>query len=471
MTRLYPDSIIGWAIVVLVAALAATQVATIGIISGMRSDTLEVVEHFHSAERIAGIVRIMDAVPPAQRGGLLSKVAGDTLTVSWDTVPAVARSGEPSWSESLFNDVIGAALWQTPGRAHRVALDSATSHSFGDRVEILRRGSTGRPGARILGTADDPDRPGRVMTATIALADGTWLNFQVPMADPSSAPGPGVILEIAACGLLIVALSLWAVRRLTQPLAMMAKAAEALGRNVNAAPLPVTGSREMRQAAQVFNAMQERIRRFVAGRIQLLAAISHDLRTPLTRLRLRAELTDHEETRDKMKADLAEMEAMIEGALAFAREEENREARMPVDLISLVESVCDGLPDVTVRIDPSAGQRLGYECQPLALRRCIGNLVGNAVQYGKRAEVTLSVAPGAVLVTVDDEGAGIAPADQERVFEAFVRLDGSRNRETGGAGLGLATARMIARHHGGDVTIRNRPEGGLRATLRLPLPG
>jgi signal transduction histidine kinase len=471
VTRLYPDSITGWTIVVLVAALSVTQVATIGIISGMRSDTLEVVEHFHSAERIAGIVRIMDAVPPEQRTSLLEKVAGDTLSISWDTTPAVEQTDPESWSESLFDDVIDAALWQTPGRIHRVALDTETSSSFKDRVATLKRSIAHREGARILGAASDPERGGRVMTAAIALADGSWLNFQVPMADPSSTPGLGVILQIAASGLLIVMLSLWAVRRLTQPFTMLAGAAENLGRNVNAAPLPVSGSREMRQAAQVFNAMQERIRRFIAGRIELIAAISHDLRTPLTRLRLRAELTDSEETRNKMKADLAEMEAMIESTLLFAREEGNQEARMPVDLVSLVESVCDGLPDVTVRIDASAGSRLVHECQPLALRRCIGNLVSNAVKYGRRAAVVLAATPEAILVTVDDEGAGIELTDQERVFEAFVRLDGSRNRETGGAGLGLATARMVARNHGGDVTIRNRAEGGLRATLRLPLPG
>ena len=470
MTRLYPDSITGWTIVVLVAALSVTQVMTIGIISGMRSDTLEVVEHFHSAERIAGIVRIIDAVPPEQRNHLLSQVGGDTLEVSWNPDPVVVQTDPESWSESLFDDVIGAALWQTPGRIHRVALGSSTSGSFGDRVATLKRSTSHSPGAgRILGGAvTDPGRRGRVMTATIALADGSWLNFQVPMADPSSTPGLGVILQIAASGLLIIVLSLWAVRRLTQPFAMLAKAAEQLGGNVNSAPLPVTGSREMRQAAQVFNAMQKRIRRFIAGRIELVAAISHDLRTPLTRLRLRAELMDNEETRTKMMSDLAEMEAMIQATLLFAREEVNQEARMPVDLASLVESICDGLPGVTVRHDASVGSRLVCECQPLAIRRCVGNLVSNAVKYGRRADVTLSVAPDSILITVDDEGAGISLTDQERVFEAFVRLDGSRNRETGGAGLGLATARTVARNHGGDVTIRNRLEGGLRATLRLP---
>jgi signal transduction histidine kinase len=470
MTRLYPDSLVGWTLVVLVAALSVAQAATIGIITGMRSDTLEAVEHFHSAERIAGIVRIIDAVPPGQRSELLGRVAGDTLAVTWDPAPAVKQADAASWSESLFDEVIGAALWQTPGRIHRVALGSETSETFSNRMAALRKSSAYGHGTGILHNAGTVRR-GRIMAASIALADGSWLNFEVPMADPSTTPGIGVILEILASGLLIVALSLWAVRRLTQPLAMLARAAEQLGHNVNAAPLPVAGSREMRQAAQVFNAMQARIRRFVAERIGLIAAISHDLRTPLTRLWLRAELADNEQTRVKMKSDLAEMEAMIEATLLFAREEVNAEARLPVDLVSLVESVCDGLPGVAVRRDASVGTRLVYECQPLAIRRCVGNLVSNALKYGGRAELSLSASTDSIEIVVDDHGPGIAPADQARVFEPFLRLDTSRSRETGGTGLGLATARLVARNHGGDVTIQNRPDGGLRATLRLPLSG
>lgn len=470
MTRPYPDSIAGWTIVVLVAALTAMQVATVAITSGMRSDTLEAIEHFHSAERIAGIVRIMDAVDPAQRLGLLARIAGDTLGVAWDPEPAVGSSHPRSWSESLFDEIIGAALWQAPERAHRVALRASVSTSFGERVSVLKRTAGDRRRARTLDSAADTSRGGRVMSVAVALADGSWLNFEVPMADPPAAPGLDVILQIAGFGLLIVALSLWAVRRLTQPLTMMAQAAEQLGRNVNAPPLPVAGSRELRQAARAFNAMQERIRQFVTGRLQFIAAISHDLRTPLTRLRLRAELAENDEMRNRMKADVAEMEAMIESVLTFARQEEDHEARMPVDLVSLVESVCDGLPAVSVEIDASAGGRLVYECQPLALRRCIGNLVSNAVKYGRTAQVTLSVAQRTVVVTVDDEGDGIAAVDRERVFLPFVRLEESRNHESGGAGLGLVVARQVARNHGGDVSIENRPQGGLRAVLRLPLP-
>ncbi|MGB5133330.1 MAG: ATP-binding protein [Steroidobacteraceae bacterium] len=470
MTRWRPDSLTGWTIVVLIAALAVSQLATISIINSMRSDTLEVVEHFHVAERIAGIVRLIDSVPPEQRDGLLSQVAGDTLAVSWNPAPAVASSDHADWNESLFDEIVAAALWQTPERRHRVALLAATSGSFSDRLDAVRRSANlSSDAGRVLGGAVSRNRRARVLDASIALKDGSWLNFEVPMADPSGVPGIATIVTIVASGLLILALSLWAVRRLTRPLIVLVQAADKLGRNVNAAPLPESGSREMRQAARAFNTMQERLRRFVADRLQLVAAISHDLRTPLTRLRLRAELTDNEETRRKMQQDVAEMEAMIASTLAFASEEVNPEACLQVDLVSLLESVCEGLPGVEVRIAPGVSSRLALECQPLAVRRCIGNLVGNALRYGSHAMVTLSADSERIKITVEDDGPGMAREDLERVFEPFARLDASRNRGTGGSGLGLAIARTVARNHGGDVILSNRPEGGLCATLQLPM--
>lgn len=470
MTHWRPDSLTGWTIVVLIAALSVSQLATISIISNIRSDTLEVVEHFHVAERIAGIVRLIDAVPPEQRKGLLNQVAGDTLSVSWDPKPTVGSNDHADWNESLFDEIVAAALWQTPERSHRVAMLAATSGSFSDRLDAVRRSaSLSSDAGRVLGVAVARNRRARVMDASIALADGSWLNFEVPMADPSRVPGVATIVTIVACGLLILALSLWAVRRLTRPLIVLVQAADKLGRNVNAPPLPESGSHEMRQAARAFNTMQERIRRFVADQIQLIAAISHDLRTPLTRLRLRAELTGNEETRHKMQLDVAEMEAMIESTLSFAREEGNPETSLQVDLVSLLESVCEGLPGLEVRIAESLPNRLVLECQPLAVRRCIGNLVSNAMRYGSHVKVTLSADSEFIRITVEDDGPGIAQEDLERVFEPFLRLDTSRNRDTGGVGLGLAIARTVARNHGGDVILSNRPEGGLCATVQLPI--
>jgi signal transduction histidine kinase len=214
--------------------------------------------------------------------------------------------------------------------------------------------------------------------------------------------------------------------------------------------------------------MQERLQRFVHDRVQMTAAISHDLRTPITRLRLRAEFVEDEEQRRKMLADLADMEAMIDTTLTFAREEASTEPKANVDLLSMIGNVCEDRPQVSLEIGPDLGSRFSYPCRPLAIQRCVGNVVDNAVKYGGCARVRLDASPSSVTVAVDDDGPGIPLEEQERVFAPFERLETSRNAETGGTGLGLSIARTIARAHGGDVTMANRSAGGLRVTIVLP---
>ena len=198
----------------------------------------------------------------------------------------------------------------------------------------------------------------------------------------------------------------------------------------------------------------------------MLAAISHDLRTPITRMRLRAEFVEDDEQRAKMLADLEEMEHMIAATLAFARDDATREARRQVNVAALVQGLAEdmGIPyDGPDNVVLSAGT--------VALKRLVANLLDNARKYGGIARATLSEEPGAVVVTIDDDGPGIPETEIERVFAPFVRLEASRNRETGGSGLGLSIARAAARAHGGDITLHNRPEGGLRVRLVLPRLG
>jgi signal transduction histidine kinase len=226
----------------------------------------------------------------------------------------------------------------------------------------------------------------------------------------------------------------------------------------------------VRAAAHAFNLMRERLRRFFSDRDQLVAAISHDLRTPVTRLRLRAEFIEDAELKSRMLADLNEIETMTSSVLAFASDSARPEARESLDLVSLLESLCDDVPGVTLSI-PADITRFAYLAQPVGLRRCVANIIDNAVKYGQRARVSLRIEPAAVHIVVDDDGPGIPPDSVEMVFQPFRRLDDSRNRDTGGTGLGLTIARTVARAHGGEVTLANRPEGGLRAEIVLPLPG
>jgi signal transduction histidine kinase len=284
---------------------------------------------------------------------------------------------------------------------------------------------------------------------------------------------PTFLAAFALMTAVAAALTLWAVRRLTAPVRTLAAAAEALGRDVNAPPLPEDGPLEVATAAAAFNTMAARIRRFVQDRTEMLTSIGHDLRTPITRLKLRAEFMEDEEQRRKMLADLEELEAMVSATLAFGRDAKASEPVSALDLPELLRTVLDEAADAR----PEIADRLGYDgpahlvirARTLSLKRAFANLVSNAVAYGGSARVRLHPpAGGLVTVEVEDDGPGIPPEELDRVFEPFHRGEPSRNRETGGVGLGLPIARNILRAHGGDIILANRPNGGLRATATLP---
>jgi signal transduction histidine kinase len=268
--------------------------------------------------------------------------------------------------------------------------------------------------------------------------------------------------------LIVLAVSIWAVRRVTAPLTILGAAAERLGRNLNAPPLEPIGTNEMRQAARAFNEMQERLRRLIENRTLMLAAISHDLRTPLTLLRLRAENAAKDEDRERMVATIAQMDQMIDASLKFARGEAMSEPRRSVDLAALLSSIADDMVDAGRPVTMAPSNELVYQCKPEALKRAVTNLLDNAIKYGKRAHMSIEATDMRIAVIVDDEGPGIPQEKLNLVVQPFYRLDNSRSPERGGIGLGLAIARSVAEAHGGHLTLSNRQEGGLRASIDLP---
>jgi signal transduction histidine kinase len=310
--------------------------------------------------------------------------------------------------------------------------------------------------------------------ASLRLPDGPWLNLRASLPPPRPWHSDTFLAAFFGMTLAAVLLILWAVARLMRPVRLLAEAANRLGRDVNAPPLPEAGPTEVATAARAFNEMAARIRLFVADRTQMLAAIGHDLRTPITRLKLRAEFMDDDEQRRKMLADLDEMEAMIGATLAFARDDAATEPATQMDIAALCRTVADEAsdahPDQAEKISYDGPEKLVIRARPLALKRAIANLVANALNYGGAARLQLTQ-EDAVLVrlTVADEGPGIPEAELEAVFTPFRRLEASRNRETGGTGLGLTIARNILRGHGGDVVLQNRTEGGLIAVASLPV--
>jgi signal transduction histidine kinase len=442
--RLWPRSLAARTAVVLLIGLVVVQVAGLTIHAFDRIDVQRLAEARDVAVRSVSTYRMVMMTPPERRAEVLSQRHRlPSLTAE------IAR--EPPVIDPVEGGMYGLRLL-------RVSLNL---------VPLM-----GVPHWRELRLAALHDR--RLIVVGMMMPDGDWLNLTVPVEPLNAWLSPTFLAAFLLMSAAAAGLTLWAVRRLTAPVRTLAAAAEALGRDVNAPPLPEGGPLEVATAAVAFNTMAGRIRRFVQDRTELLTAIGHDLRTPITRLKLRAEFVEDEEQRSKMLADLEELEAMVSATLAFGRDARTTEPEASLDLAELVRTVLDEAGDAR----PDAAARLAYEgpphltvrARPLALKRALANLVSNAVIYGGRAAVRLiSPLDGAVVIEVEDDGPGIEPNELERVFEPFHRGEPSRSRETGGVGLGLPIARNILRAHGGDVTLANRPAGGAKATLTLPV--
>jgi signal transduction histidine kinase len=318
------------------------------------------------------------------------------------------------------------------------------------------------------GMAPGAGPPGPVLRAQVQLRDGSWARFDTQVPPGAAALPWRLALALGVLLAAVLVLSYFAVRWVTRPLHVLADAADALGRDIHRPPLPEDGPTEIRRAAEAFNSMQQRLVRFIEDRTRILAAMSHDLKTPITRMRLRADLLDDEELRRRFEADLKEMETMVTQTLEFMRGVGGGEARQDLDIDALLESLQSDNEAMgrEVRIEGRCIAPLA--AQPSLLRRCLANLVDNAVLYGQRATLRVEDSPAALVIRVFDEGPGIPEAEREKVFEPFYRLEPSRSRATGGTGLGLAIARNIARMHGGEIALRNRAEGGLEAILTLP---
>lgn len=307
-------------------------------------------------------------------------------------------------------------------------------------------------------------------TVSIPLSDGQFVVFD------DSAPGFPMLPDFPLRGILIVEVffvlvSLLAFYLIVRPLRRLARAADSFGRDLpGTPPLPETGPREVREAAQAFNRMQCRIRDFVDERARTLAAVSHDLRTPLTRMRLRVEQLD-DARRAPLQKDMDELQQLMDTTIDLARDSTGEDFA-PVDVAALLESLVEDRQDMGQNVTlKEAGALDGVApllARPLSVKRCLGNLLDNAVRYGGRAEVSVRDGRDKLVITICDAGPGIPEAALARVFEPFYRLEPSRNRSTGGSGLGLAIARSMVRQHGGDIELSNRPEGGLCARVTFP---
>ncbi len=304
----------------------------------------------------------------------------------------------------------------------------------------------------------------------IALTDGRWLNVRESV-DGSTALRLIRNIAAPAIGIVIILLiSFRASHVLLTPLRQLSVAAEKLGRERSITIIPEMKIPEYKAIADSFNNMQTRLKRFVDERTQMLGAISHDLSTPLTRLRLLAEDLANIQQREQVLSDIYEMEMMIKTSLIFARDDAHQEPSVNVDIASLVISLCDSMIDMGKVASYSGPDHASVRCRPIAIRRALSNLLDNGCKYGDRVEVELTISPGTATIMISDHGPGIAEGDQERAFMPYQRLESSRNRETGGTGLGLTIARDIIHGHGGEISLRNNDAAGLAVIIDLPRP-
>jgi hypothetical protein len=304
------------------------------------------------------------------------------------------------------------------------------------------------------------------MTLSIRLVGGDWLNVRTMFRRPGLQLSPQALLPLLLMAAAVTLVAWWTARRVVGPMRVLAVGADRLGRGLDAEPLPMTGPSEVRETTQAFNRMKDRLARFVNERTHMLAALSHDLRSPLTAMRLRIEMLDETEDSIRLKALVEEMQAMVEATLEFARGVARAEPSTQVDLAALLGELVGDVGEDRATLAPS--QPVFATIRPQSLNRALRNLIDNAVRYGGVAKVKLVQEPGLAVITVSDSGAGLPDDQLEAVFEPYVRLEGSRSRDTGGAGLGLAIARTIIQAHGGTVTLCNLPGGGLEASVHLP---
>lgn len=309
----------------------------------------------------------------------------------------------------------------------------------------------------------------RIIVVSAEIGPRHWVTTAAPLPPLNPGVFGGLIFQTLVLYGFVLITVLWLGNRLARPLAELRQAAERFDRRAPLEPIAEQGPSDIRRLIAAFNAMRTRISAMLDEKDRMLGAIGHDLRTPLASLRVRTELVDDEAERTRMAATIDDMNRTLDDILSLARLGRPSEPEQRVDLPALIDSLLEEFEDLGADVMVEEAARLAVPMRPNLIKRALRNLIENALKYGERARLRMDAAGGTALVEVDDDGPGIPPEQIDRMFEAFTRLEGSRSRETGGSGLGLALARAIVESHGGSLTLANRDDGGLRATVALPI--
>lgn len=466
--RLAPKTLFGRMTLILILGLILAQVISATLLLKDRRDIIQDRFGLQLIQRIASVVTLMEEMSPQKREQMLTALSSATFRVTLSDTPYNESDAARSSNHLAF--LLSQAL---PGHKEVRVSVGDISDRFRHRRDRrpdesgtmpMERRRDHQPGFRPWRSAAKPV----IATAQVKLRDGQWIIFSRPLPDEAVHWPMKVLGFLLALLVSIIIIALIAVRLVTKPLTTLSAAAESLGKNIDNPPLAEKGPQEVRQAAQAFNTMQKRLQRYIDDRNQVLAAVSHDLKTPITRLRLRTELLEDSQLASKIDADLNEMEQMVTASLDYLRGTDSKEKSVTVDIRALLESIQDDIQEMGWEVSLATGKIPPIKGRPLGLKRCLSNLIENAVRYGSKARISFQDTPQQLTIVIADEGPGIPDGDLEGLFKPFNRGEKSRSKETGGTGLGLGIARNIARSHGGDVVLRAGEPRGLEAVVTLP---
>lgn len=439
------------AVLIALGALLLSHMIAIGVYSQDREETMTSAAIQDVAERMSSYIAISADFGAETRGQMLRRAAGRVMSVSFGDQPDTSTCRETYELKGVVDGVIAASVPADVTWSSCLAKEPA---AIAQRLAQSALPFIGEESLRV--SFEFPDR----MTVTL---DGIVRDDPPFLLDSA-------VLYILLVGLVTSGAAYWLILRATRPLSRFGEHAAEIGRNLDSPALPEGGPSEVRSAVRAFNRMHSQMRRLVNGRTEMLAAISHDLRTPIARLRLRTEMLPETPDKAKLLGTLEEMEEMANAVLTFVREAAPPEPQRTIELGSLIESICSDLADARMPVTfVDELEHIRYSCRPLALRRAVNNLIDNAVKYAGGARVLLRREKDYVAIDVLDRGPGLDEQQIDQVVMPFYRGEVSRNRETGGYGLGLSIAASIANAHGGELIIRNRQNGGLRVSLHLPL--
>ncbi len=445
LARLWPDTLAGRMIAVLMVSLGLLHVFSICAYYAGTAAIFESSRTRELAGRLLSMERALDVAALEQRDAAAHALSGEGFVVHWDRTSLLPGGPQSDWRLAKLRDEL------------------IQIHPEFERLELrlsLHQADSGEP--RSFVSSWHP------LLVSLTLSDGSWVSIVAASPQIYQLDWLALLFSTTAMAVGILIVSMLLVRSLLAPWKAFTQAADHASIDTTGQGIDERGPREIRRAARAFNNMLTRIRMLVSERAYTLAAISHDLRTPLTRQRLRLELIDDTDLRDKMQRDLDEMEAMVNSSLVYLRGDDPNEEQRAIDLTALLESICSDLSDAGREVQLHAHPGIVVLGRPLALKRALTNVLDNAVKYGKRAHVSMNTEANRAVVLIDDEGPGIPADQQERVFEPFYRIEGSRGRETGGTGLGLTVARTLMRANGGDIRLNERPGGGLRVEVTIP---